>query len=102
MTEENSKKRYTADEKVKIVLESLTPGANKSEICRRYGIYSNQLIRWTENALKGAAESVDRKNRTNHKKGPADYYEKELAYWKQVVLEVTAENQLLKKKRVGD
>ena len=48
------KKINDSKERLRIVLESLQPGVNKSELCRKEDIYIQQLVRWTQDALKGA------------------------------------------------
>lgn len=52
------KKINDPKERLRTALESLQLGVNKSELCRREGIYLQQLLRWTNEALKGAEESL--------------------------------------------
>ncbi len=48
-----SHKTWSAEEKLQIVLESLQPRANVSEICRRHGISSTAFYEWKQKALAG-------------------------------------------------
>jgi transposase len=40
------RRRWTSEEKARIVSETLAPGINVSEIARRHGLYAGQLFSW--------------------------------------------------------
>ncbi|CAK0760952.1 transposase [Azospirillaceae bacterium] len=40
------RRRWTSEEKARIVSETLAPGINVSEIARGYGLYASQLFSW--------------------------------------------------------
>jgi transposase len=40
------RRRWTAEEKARVVAESLVPNAVASEVARRHGIHPNQLYGW--------------------------------------------------------
>lgn len=94
------KPKLTAEEKLKIVVESLDSNNNKSELCRRYGIYPGQLQLWTQRAMFSAQEGL-KERAGGKKKTQEDYLFEEIEYWKDIVLELTAENQSFKKKKNG-
>ena len=48
------RRRWSVEEKARIVEESLTPGAVGSVIARRYGLHRNQLYAWRRE-LRGLA-----------------------------------------------
>jgi len=86
-------------ERLRIVLVSLQPGVNKSELCRREGIYLQQLVRWTQEALKGAEESLKpRPKRAREHDSEKEYLKQEVNYLKELLLEQTKENLVLKKR----
>jgi len=86
-------------ERLTIVLASLQPGVNKSELCRKEGIYIQQLVRWTQEALQGAEEALKRKSRkTKERDLEKEYLKKETDYLKELLLEQTKEISVLKKK----
>jgi len=86
-------------ERLRIVLDSLQPGVNKSELCRREGIYIQQLVRWTQEALKGAEESLKRRPRKGKNYGSEkEYLKQEIDYLKELVLEQAREILVLKKR----
>lgn len=99
--EKGNSYRRIADpkERLRIVLSSLQPGVNKSGLCRQEGIYIQQLVRWTQEALKGAEEGL--KRRPRKAKGgdlEREYLKKEINHLKDLLLEQTKEISVLKKK----
>jgi transposase len=53
------RRRWTVDEKARIVAETLDPGAVISVIARRHGLSPQQLFAWRREARKRTAASVD-------------------------------------------
>jgi transposase len=47
-----TRKRYNAEEKIRIVLEGLKGEASIAEICRREGIYPNVYYKWSKDFLE--------------------------------------------------
>ncbi len=92
---EKKRKKWTAAEKLRVVLTSMQPGVGVSELCRREGVNPKQFYEWKKLLLGSAAEVFDRKP----KKDDADRerLERELTRMKGVVAEITAENLELKK-----
>ena len=55
------RRQWSADDKARIVVESLKPGANVSEVARRHGLSPQQLFGWRRQARavkEGAREAV--------------------------------------------
>jgi transposase len=44
------RRRWSADDKTRIVVESLKPGASVSEVARRHGLSPQQLFGWRRQA----------------------------------------------------
>jgi Transposase len=44
------RRRWSSDDKARILLESLKPGANVSEVARRHGLSPQQLFGWQREA----------------------------------------------------
>src|SRR5690242_1805211 len=51
-------RRFTADEKRKIVEEATAPGQSVSAVSRRYGISPSMLFRWRRLAEEGTMSSL--------------------------------------------
>lgn len=86
-------------ERLRIVLASLQPGVNKSELCRKEGIYLQQLVRWTHEALKGAEESLKRRPRgSKANDSEKEHLKQEVNSLKDLLLEQAREISVLKKR----
>lgn len=104
--EENVKKagrkRYSAEEKWRIFLETSAPGAQVGEILRRYGMYPAELGKIRQQVEKGAKEELGR-NKYRKKPLNVDYDEHqkikvELAAKEKALAEMSQEYLLVKKK----
>lgn len=88
-------------ERLRIVLASLQPGVNKSELCRQESIYTQQLVRWTQEALKGAEESLKKRpGRAKQHDPEKEHLKQEISYLKELLLEQTKELSVLKKRPI--
>ena len=86
-------------ERLRIVLESLQPGVYKSELCRREGIYLQQLVRWTQEALKGAVERLRKRPQQGKGHDPEkENLKQEVEHLKELLLEQAKELSVLKKR----
>jgi transposase len=54
--------RWSDDDKARIVVESLRPGANVSEVARRHGLIPQQLFGWRREARARICEHADDAN----------------------------------------
>jgi transposase len=96
MGRSKSRRRWTANRKLQIVLESLQSDTKLSEICRREGLSPNLVYQWRKQ-LMGSAESIFARK---HPKGEDPRIAKLSANntrMKDVIAEITAENLVLKK-----
>jgi transposase-like protein len=99
MGQDNTRKKYSAERKFRIVKEKLTTDQSVSEICRKYGISSGLYYKWQEQFLASAKEGLERGGG-----GPGkaelrkiEQQERELSRMKSVIAEITSENIDLKK-----
>src|ERR1700750_977078 len=58
LTGPGRRRRWSAEEKARIVSESLVPGARVSEVARRWQICSQQLFTWRRAACRNVATTV--------------------------------------------
>ncbi len=97
-----TRKRHSAEEKIRIVLEGLRGEDSIAELCRREGINQNLYYRWSKEFLeagkKRLAGDTAREATSDEVKG----LRKEAVVLKEVVAELTLENRLLKKSMIGD
>jgi transposase len=96
---EQKRRKWTAAEKLRIVLTCMQPGVEVSEVCRREGINPTQFYAWKKRLLGSAAQVFD--ERPKRQDAEQERLERELARMKGVVAEITAENLELKKTLSG-
>jgi transposase len=53
------RRRWSSDDKVRIVVESFTPGANVSDVARRHGMSPQQLFAWRREACAMFADTAE-------------------------------------------
>jgi len=63
----NSNSRWTADDRIRIVMESLTTNITLAELCRKYNLKPNVFYSWKQKfmeagrlALTGSAENINK------------------------------------------
>lgn len=97
-----TRKHYSAEEKIRIVLEGLRGEDSIAELCRREGIPPNVYYRWSkefpEAGKKRLAGDTAREATSDEVRG----LRRESAALKEVVADLTLENRLLKKSMRGD
>lgn len=92
---ENGKRKWSAAEKLRIVLDGMNPGVAVSDLCRREGISPNLYYLWKKQLLSSASKIFD--TRAGRPSAAEERKDAELARLKEVVVEITAENLELKK-----
>ena len=89
------RKRWSAEDKLRIVLAGMESGTEVSELCRREGINPTQYYAWKKTLLTSAGRVFHgEKEKPNLKQ---QRMESELSRCKDVIAEITAENLELKK-----
>ena len=89
------RKRWSAKEKLRIVLTGMEPGVEISDLCRREGVNPAQYYQWKRQLL-GSAERIFEKKESKPS-AREERLGKELGRAKDVIAEITAENLELKK-----
>jgi transposase len=97
-----TRRHFSAEDKIRIVLEGLRGEESIAELCRREGIVQNLYYRWSKEFLeagkKRLAGDTARAATSDEVKG----LRHEAAMLKEVVAELTLENRLLKKSVTAD
>jgi transposase len=96
LSEKKKRRRWTAAEKLRVVLAGLDGSVEVSELCRREGINPTQYYGWKKQLLSSAAK-VFADGRESKPSAKEQRLETENARLKSVVVEITAENVDLKK-----
>ena len=95
MTRKRTRRRWSAEDKLRIVLAGLEPDVEVSELCRREGINPTQYYGWKKTLLSSAARVFEERQAKPSRR--EERLESELSRCKDVVAEITAENLELKK-----
>ena len=97
-----TRKQYSAEEKIRIVLDGLRGEESVAELCRREGISQGIYYKWSKDFLeagkKRLAGDITRQANSAEVKG----LRSEARELKECVAELTLENRLLKKSMIGD
>jgi transposase len=96
---EKKRRKWTGNEKLRIVLTCLQPGVEVSEVCRREGINPTMYYTWKKKLMASAAQIFEEKPKKRDVE--RERTERDLARMKDVVAEITAENLELKKTLLG-
>ena len=96
-----TRRRFSAEEKIRIVLDGLRGEVSVADLCRREGIASNLYYRWSKDFLEAGKKRLIgdtvREATTDEVKG----LRSENRELKEVVAEMTLANRVLKKGLVG-
>jgi len=97
-----TRRQYSAEEKIRIVLEGLRGEASIAELCRKEGIAQSMYYGWSKEFLKAGkrrlAGDTAREATSDEVKG----LRAEARQLKEALAEVTLENRLLKKSVTAD
>jgi transposase len=96
-----TRRKYSAEEKIRIVLEGLRGEDSIAELCRREGVNPNMYYKWSKEFLEAGKARLtgDTKREANSSEVSALRQENEQL--KQVVAELVLKNRVLKKTTLG-
>jgi len=97
----NTRKTYSAEEKIAIVLEGLRGEESIAAICRREGINPNLYYRWSKDFLEAGKKRLLGDTRREATSGEVTDLRKENDQLKQLVAELSLKNRVLKKSLRG-
>jgi transposase len=92
-----SRRQYSAEEKIRIVLEGLRGEESVAEICRREGLNSNIYYRWSKEFLEAGKKRLNGDTTREATAPEVQSIKSENEALKQLVAELSLENRVLKK-----
>jgi transposase len=92
-----TRKQYSAEEKIRIVLEGLRGEDSISELCRQEGIPPNVYFRWSKEFLEAGKKRLSGDTAREATSDDVKGLRREATALKEVVADLTLENRLLKK-----
>src|SRR5262245_4916904 len=99
MSENGKRRRWTAAEKLRIVLAGMQPGVEVSELCRREGLHPTLYYGWKKRLLSSAGKVFD--DQAGRRSAQEERKEAEVRRFKDGIAELTAEDLELKKGLAG-
>jgi transposase len=94
MSANGKRRKWTAADKLRIVLAGMQPNLEVSELCRREGINPTQYYGWKKQLLSSAAKVFEERG---NKSAVEERQAALLRRKNEVIAEITAENLELKK-----
>ena len=94
-----TRRQFSAEEKIRIVLTGLRGEDSIAELCRREGIVQNLYYRWSKEFLEAGKKRLARDTARAATSDEVRELRREASALKEVVAELTLENRLLKKAR---
>jgi transposase len=96
-----TRKQYSSEEKIQIVLEGLRGEISIAELCRREGIHVNLYYRWSKDFLEAGKKRLQGDTVREANSAEVSELREENAQLKELVAEVTLKNRVLKKRLHG-
>ena len=96
-----TRRQFSAEEKIRIVLSGLRGEDSIAELCRREGIVQNLYYRWSKEFLEAGKKRLAGDTAREATSGEVKDLRRETSALKEVVAELTLENRLLKKSVIG-
>ena len=91
------RRKFTAEEKIRIVLEGIRHDTPIRELCRREGIAPNTYYSWLKDFIEGGKERLMRDSARDATRAEVEELKRQNLQLKQLVAELSLEVYLLKK-----
>jgi transposase len=97
-----TRRHYSAEDKIRIVLEGLRGEESISEVCRREGIAASMYYGWSKEFLEAGKKRLAGDTARAATSDEVKDLRKEAKALKEAVADLTLENRLLKKSMIAD
>jgi transposase len=97
-----TRRHYSAEDKIRIVLEGLRGEDSIAELCRKEGINSNVYYRWSKEFLEAGKKRLAGDTVREATSDEVKNLRSEASALKEALAESVLENRLLKKSMLGD
>lgn len=94
---QQTRKKYSAEEKIRIVLEGLRGDQTVAELCRKEGLHANIYYKWLKEFMEAGKARLKGEETRGATKGEVDRYKQENDALRQAVADLTVEVRALKK-----
>ena len=97
-----TRRQFSAEEKIRIVLDGLRGEDSIAELCRKEGIAQNLYYRWSKEFLEAGKKRLAGDTAREATSDEVKTLRAEARQLKEALAEVTLENRLLKKSMIAD
>ena len=97
-----TRRNFSAEEKIRIVLAGLRGEDSIAELCRQEGIHQNLYYRWSRDFLEAGKKRLSGDTARDASTSDVSLMRKESAQLKEMLAETMLENRLLKKSVIMD
>ena len=96
-----NRKKYTAEEKIRIVLEGLRGDESIAELCRREGLSQSMYYKWSKEFMAAGKQRLAGNTKRQADSTEVKGLRKENDQLKELVAELALKNKVLKKSLLG-
>ena len=97
-----TRKRYSPEDKVRILREHLDNNVSVSELAEKYDLHPGMIRNWKKELFEGALDTFSGKHKNRKSKNSKEsQLEKKVSSMQEVITELTTENVKLRKKYHG-
>jgi transposase-like protein len=97
-----ARKRYSPEEKIRILREHLDNNVSVSELSEQYDLHPGMIRNWKKELFEGALDTFSGKHKSRKSKNSKEsQLEKKVSTMQEVITELTTENVKLRKKYHG-
>ena len=97
-----TRRKFSSEEKIRIVLAGLRGEESVSELCRHEGIHQNLYYRWSRDFLEAGKKRLSGDTAREASTSEVTDMRKESVQLKEMLAETMLENRLLKKSVIAD
>ena len=97
-----TRRKHSAEEKIRIVLDGLRGESSISELCRREGIAESLYYNWSKEFLEAGKKRLSGDTQRQATSGEVTKLKHETRDLKEALAETLLENRLLKKSMIAD
>ncbi len=97
-----TRKQYSAEEKIRIILDGLRGEDSVAALCRREGIAESLYYSWSKEFLEAGKKRLAGDTGRQATSGEVKELKREMRDMKELVAELSLENRLLKKSMIAD
>lgn len=97
----HTRKKYSAEEKIRIIIEGLRGETSLAELCRKEDINANLYYKWSKEFLEAGKSRLAGDIKREATTSEVHHLKNENTDLKQLVAELSLENRMLKKSLTG-